>query len=236
MTERETCAEILARHISPNYESNFQDTLNALLEARDLARREALETAAKVCDDLAPSYRAPGYAADGALQYASVKIRSLISQPSSETVKCDAHLCVTGNYEKGDRRDCKYENPPPKSASASVPAEPIPMRLVCPRCGTLHLDVGEFATKPHHTHACQQCGEVWRPAIVATVGVEFLPGFKNEPAPPDTEAWKRVPVEAGMFRQAYISAAAETGRTRTPPDLEDFISAIERAARAKLGE
>ena len=58
-------------------------------------------------------------------------------------------------------------------------ARPIPMRLTCPACNALHLDDGEFATKPHHTHACQACGNVWRPAIVATVGVQFLPGFKN---------------------------------------------------------
>jgi predicted RNA-binding Zn-ribbon protein involved in translation (DUF1610 family) len=57
--------------------------------------------------------------------------------------------------------------------------EPIPMRLPCPACGRLHIDEGEFATKLHHTHACQACGMVWRPAIVATVGVRFLPGFKN---------------------------------------------------------
>lgn len=36
-------------------------------------------------------------------------------------------------------------------------------------------------TKLHHTHACQTCGHVWRPAIVNTVGVQFLPGFKDEP-------------------------------------------------------
>lgn len=57
---------------------------------------------------------------------------------------------------------------------------PIPMRLPCPECGELHIDEGAFATKPHHTHACQHCGNVWRPAIVATVGVRFLPGFRNE--------------------------------------------------------
>lgn len=56
---------------------------------------------------------------------------------------------------------------------------PIPMRLTCPSCNALHIDEGEFETKPHHTHACQHCGNVWRPAIVATVGVRFLPGFKN---------------------------------------------------------
>lgn len=57
---------------------------------------------------------------------------------------------------------------------------PIAMRLICEDCGVLHIDEGEFATKPHHTHACQHCGLVWRPAVACTVGVQFLPGFKNE--------------------------------------------------------
>jgi len=59
--------------------------------------------------------------------------------------------------------------------------EPIPMLLFCPMCNTRHVDEGDFATKPHHTHACQnlQCGMVWRPAIAPTVGVWFLPGFNN---------------------------------------------------------
>lgn len=60
----------------------------------------------------------------------------------------------------------------------------IPMRLPCPTCSALHIDEGEFATKSHHTHACQECGNVWRPAIEPTVGVRFLPGFKNEEARP----------------------------------------------------
>lgn len=61
--------------------------------------------------------------------------------------------------------------------------KPIPMRLVCEGCGKLHLDEGEFATKPHHTHSCQFCGLTWRPAVRNTVGVRFLPGFKNNPGP-----------------------------------------------------
>ncbi len=61
----------------------------------------------------------------------------------------------------------------------SLPAVPIPMRLCCEGCGKLHIDEGEFATKPHHTHSCQHCGLTWRPAVVHTVGVQFLPGFKN---------------------------------------------------------
>jgi hypothetical protein len=79
---------------------------------------------------------------------------------------------------------------------ASAEEMPIPMRIPCPGtverdgmqvpCGVLHIDEGEFATKPHHTHACQSCGMVWRPAIVPTVGVRFLPGYKSEPAPMPT--------------------------------------------------
>lgn len=73
--------------------------------------------------------------------------------------------------------------------------EPIPMRIPCPGtvpdghgglkiCGQLHIDEGEFLTKPHHTHSCQYCGLTWRPAVVHTVGVQFLPGFKNNPLAP----------------------------------------------------
>jgi hypothetical protein len=58
----------------------------------------------------------------------------------------------------------------------------IPMILTCPACGARHIDKGEFTLKLHHTHACQSCGMLWRPALVPTVGVKFLPGCKdNDP-------------------------------------------------------
>lgn len=56
---------------------------------------------------------------------------------------------------------------------------PLPMLLWCPSCNVRHIDEGPFIEKVHHTHACQSCGVVWRPAIRATVGVRFLPGFLN---------------------------------------------------------
>ena len=62
----------------------------------------------------------------------------------------------------------------------SAPDEPVPMLLWCPACGARHVDEGEFATRPHHAHACQRCGMVWRPALQTTVGVQFLPGFKSQ--------------------------------------------------------
>lgn len=59
-----------------------------------------------------------------------------------------------------------------------VEVVPIAMRLPCPECGELHVDV-KLVDHPHHTHACQFCGNVWRPAVVKTVGVQFLPGYKD---------------------------------------------------------
>lgn len=59
--------------------------------------------------------------------------------------------------------------------------KPISMILVCPACGGRHIDEGRWKKKPHHTHACQHCGHVWRPAVEDTVGVQFLPGFYNGP-------------------------------------------------------
>jgi len=71
---------------------------------------------------------------------------------------------------------------------------PVPIAaLYCPVCRTRHIDEGEFGNKVHHTHACQgfvedngkrrRCGHVWRPAKVATVGVEALEGYINEEIP-----------------------------------------------------
>lgn len=71
---------------------------------------------------------------------------------------------------------------PPETVRPNNPVAvrtPAPLILFCPN-GHRHIDEGEFATKPHHTHACQTCGIVWRPALIDTVGVQFLPGYKNE--------------------------------------------------------
>jgi hypothetical protein len=97
------------------------------------------------------------------------------------TTSCNEVIGHTASCSKGRMRAILAD-------AAGDPA-PIPMRLPCPGiverngmqvpCGELHVDEGEFATKPHHTHACQECGLVWRPAVVATVGVRFLPGYKN---------------------------------------------------------
>lgn len=74
----------------------------------------------------------------------------------------------------------------------------IPMLLWCPECGERHIDAGEFSIRPHHTHACQTCGHVWRPAIVETVGVQFLPGFKDGAGPSVDEVAARIASEVAV--------------------------------------
>lgn len=86
--------------------------------------------------------------------------------------------------------------------------EPIPMRLPCPKCHELHIDEWEFETKPHHTHACQFCGHVWRPALVFTVGVRFLPGFKNADCQED---WTRI-----LPSQLRVSCSSCGSNTNAP--------------------
>jgi hypothetical protein len=67
-----------------------------------------------------------------------------------------------------------------KEAGIEEPeTKPVPMIMHCPDCHQRHIDEGVWATKAHHTHSCQSCGVTWRPAVVDTVGVQFLPGFKN---------------------------------------------------------
>ena len=93
---------------------------------------------------------------------------------------------------------CASRNREPAEAE---PSAPVPMILHCPECRTRHVDAGDFATKPHHTHACQGCGLTWRPAIGPTVGVQFLPGFKDAPRTPETAE------PAHSLLDALVSAA-----------------------------
>ncbi len=53
-------------------------------------------------------------------------------------------------------------------------ATPVPMILHCPACRLQHVDKDEWATKLHRTHLCAGCGNKWRPAAIATVGVAEL--------------------------------------------------------------
>lgn len=56
-------------------------------------------------------------------------------------------------------------------------AQPARIRTCCEKCGTLHVDKGEWAKEPHKRHQCESCGLIWQPALYPTIGVQFL----NEP-------------------------------------------------------
>lgn len=88
----------------------------------------------------------------------------------------DASTCTHAADELEQRR---AEVSHLELCQANAPA-PIPMLLWCPECGDRHIDLDEFAIKAHHTHACQSCGMVWRPCVLPTCGVQWLPGFKND--------------------------------------------------------
>jgi predicted RNA-binding Zn-ribbon protein involved in translation (DUF1610 family) len=99
-------------------------------------------------------------------------------------------------------------------------SKPVPMRLPCPRCHELHVDTGDFATKLHHTHACQHCGEVWRPALVNTVGVQFLPGFRDERTYTASEIrYGKITVTADEMRTSGMAAPSFRKPAST---LEDY--------------
>jgi hypothetical protein len=137
----------------------------------------ALAWVTRVYDRIAKEAPAAGSAsdrADGYLNMLGMAIEALEKAVASST------WLRAGEKQVGDYLvPIDYPVPPPKNEESA----PVPMYLTCPKCNERHLDVGLFATKVHHTHTCQKCGLTWRPAVVPTVGVAFLPGFKNDPEP-----------------------------------------------------
>ena len=130
--------------------------------------------------------------ADKKLTEENSELRTIVDKLASQTLQLQNELLKI-QYEAAEFDKLKKENsalqarleirehfeknPVPKSIITTdliLGTVPIRMRLVCPECRTLHIDQGEFETKPHHTHQCENCGNAWRPAIENTVGVKFL--------------------------------------------------------------
>lgn len=132
------------------------------------------------------------------------------------------------------------EQPIPTLKRRAADTEPLPMLLWCPTCHERHIDAGAFATRPHHTHACQGCGNVWRPALVPTVGVQFLPGFKDgAPAPstttlvePATSQCIYDPWRTGrqVRRTIYDAHGSLIGLMDTPGLAAAVVEAVNRPA------
>jgi hypothetical protein len=81
------------------------------------------------------------------------------------------------------------------AVSPQAPVEPTPIDMIlhCPLCGVQHIDTADFeddpsmlsvritrkvydgwTNPPHRSHLCSACGNVWRPADVATNGVREI--------------------------------------------------------------
>lgn len=144
--------------------TNWPDVLTELAAVRTQARTadEIVEACALISKD-APS------------DIVAERIRALKGTfAASGTVLSKCAEC--GTREAVFCKTCVEDG---TAVPPAVPV-PIPMFLTCPLCKARHVDAGDFTTKRHHTHACQSCGAVWRPAIEPTVGVQFLPGFKDK--------------------------------------------------------
>jgi hypothetical protein len=64
----------------------------------------------------------------------------------------------------------------PDERSVPLYTVPIDMVLHCPNCGAQHIDAvtETWPNDPHRTHLCHYCEHRWRPADVATNGVEAV--------------------------------------------------------------
>lgn len=113
-----------------------------------------------------------------------------IHRNTPESLTAKAHLCdrcadrVMTNLRLSPKIKIEEaQMSEPVSFSSPIPPmigeKVTSMILFCPMCHSRHIEEGEFVTKKHHTHACQICGFVWRPAVEYTAGVKFLLGFKN---------------------------------------------------------
>ncbi len=139
--------------------------------ATDLKEVLSIDEAERVCVELLAKYERD--------------IREEAGDQAQENRPWEAKLDANAAYGKHGTN--AFRSPPAASsqqpASSGEPPPPIPLLLWCPECNERHVDRGEFATKVHHTHECQFCGHTWRPAVVATRGVQFL--FRKPDAEPE---------------------------------------------------
>lgn len=87
--------------------------------------------------------------------------------------------CGPNGKDQASARAAWNTRTPPPSTDTELAVVPIPMMLFCPRCGNQHIDEPDERTPdwdnpPHRSHLCHDCGCIWRPADVATVGVDSI--------------------------------------------------------------
>ena len=77
---------------------------------------------------------------------------------------------------------------------AKIPVE----NVVCPRCFQLHVDVDKWALKPHKTHLCEHCGNLFEGTCKAVSYPSFTSGFPENvefvctPLPPQKSDYEQM--------------------------------------------
>lgn len=93
-----------------------------------------------------------------------------------------------------------------------------PLILLCPVCEVAHVDRAEWATRPHKTHLCENCGHEWRPFEVPTVGVAARVGL-----PVSSAAILAPGMNDNKVRAAFLAAGftIKPGETDLRPYVYD---------------
>lgn len=156
-----------------------------------------------------------------------------VTQRESRALWLDGHLWIS------------YRN----HTAEILPDPPVaaePRILDCPRCGRRHVDIEEWATRPHKTHLClfADCGHLWRPEDFPTVGIA-------SPSPTFDQAWAVKVAEGYQYngdalenvrfgweiRESYIAQPAPDPRdaeiarlTACAVSLSDHVIALVREA------
>jgi rubredoxin len=146
------------------------------MQVRPVKQQKAARRAKPVTGTASSTPRKP-MPIETARTVVSLVARQFVSREIEERAARN-HVCDYGVMSASQLEEY-FESEVQRFGGRKPAVDPIPMRLPCPCCGALHIDEDEFAAKPHHTHSCQTCGLTWRPAVPPTVGVRFLPGFRN---------------------------------------------------------
>lgn len=125
--------------------------------------------------------------------------------------------------------------------AASKVEVPIPMVLTCPVCRFQHIDKPEpdrgWTNPPHKSHLCHGCGIIWRPADVATVGVEAVSRGKD-----DTWPFKRLTrqereeyhVSIVISKHRYNKKIGSHARVVVDPNVRSLL--IDPNVKSKFGD
>jgi len=141
------------------------------------------------------------------------------------------------------------------AAAEAALAQPIPMILFCPSCGTQHVDAPEpsigWENPPHRSHLCHACQHVWRPCDRPTNGVAAIEtAGKGDSELPRLSPLIRLRAADAMaavvddwvgrgvinFRSALADTRLDYGEPFSSPEIEQRLLSLRTEAEAALAE